>query len=639
MSGLTNKIESDLTSQLNFKGWKIKAVLGILTLLFAAGIIAYIVQIKNGLVVTAMRDYVSWGLYISVFIFFIGISHVGALMSAILRLTGADWRFPITRMAEAITFSSLLFAGIMPILDMGRPDRIMNLLFHGRMQSPIIWDVLAISTYFAGSAIFLYLPMIPDIARLRDSAGISKWRKRLYTFMAAGWNGHQGQYGLLEKCMNIMTAIILPVAISVHTVVSWLFAMTLRPGWNSTIFGPYFVAGAIMSGCAAVIIAMACFRKAYHLENYVTQVHFKKLSLLLFVLAMVYLYFNLNEYLVPAFKMEKGESNLLHDLFHGSYASLYWSVQIFGLFVPTFMLAFSAIRKSIPWTVFASILIVMGALIKRYLIVIPTMQHPFIPIQNAQEGWADYFPSAIEWLVTIGCFAGFILVYILFSRIFPIVTIWETVKGIEEKGAAEVGVNSEVLGQSKNENPTSFISIKTSAVILVLFMFSSHSFAQKVDVIINLKEQKNDTSILIEATITDIQTHKPVQNTELNFYTSRTFGLLSLEDVTSDSLGKATIQIAKNFPAGDTLGNIKILARLEDNDLFKDTSANITVQSVNRFAARTPYPRSIWTPQAPWWLIICFTLLLGGVWITYAYVIKTINNIKKVNHNRYENKL
>ncbi len=632
MSELSNKIESELTTSLHFKGWKIKLVIATLTLLFASGIIAYILQIKNGLQVTAMRDYASWGLYISIFIFFIGISHVGALMSAILRLTGADWRYPITRMAEAITFSSLLFAGIMPILDMGRPDRLLNLLFHGRIQSPIIWDVLAISTYFAGSAIFLYLPMIPDIAKLRDKPGISKWRKRLYTFMAAGWNGHEGQHHLLEKCMRIMTAIILPVAISVHTVVSWLFAMTLRPGWNSTIFGPYFVSGAIMSGCAAVIIAMACFRKAYKLENYITRVHFKKLSLLLFVLALVYLYFNLNEYLVPAYKMEEGESELLHDLFHGSYSPLYWAVQIFGLFIPMVMLAFSAIRKSIKWTVTASILIVVGAVIKRYLIVIPTMLHPYIPIniQHASKDWSNYFPSAVEWFVTVGCFAGFILVYILFSRIFPIVTIWETVKGIEEKGAEEVGVNPDIANPQKSNNRLATNTINKIIVVLVLFTFSSQLIAQKRSVSINLKEQKNDSVTFIEALVTDVQSNNAVSNAELYFYVKRTFGLLSLGDATTDSTGKATIQISKNFPAGDTLGNIKIIARIEDDDLLSDTLSTITVKSTKLFFARTPYPRAIWAPHAPWWLIICFTLLLGGVWITYVVVIKNINSLKNI---------
>ena len=171
------KMESEVLKSITYTSTKGKLWISLLLLIFIAGIIAYGIQLKNGLIVTSMRNYVSWGLYISMFIFFIGISHVGALMSSILRLTGAEWRFPITRMAEAITFSSLLFAGIMPILDMGRPDRLLFLITHGRIQSPILWDIIAIATYFVGSTIYLYLPMIPDIAMLRDKLNhASKWR-------------------------------------------------------------------------------------------------------------------------------------------------------------------------------------------------------------------------------------------------------------------------------------------------------------------------------------------------------------------------------------------------------------------------------------------------------------------------------
>lgn len=439
------QMESDVLKSITYTSAKGKLWIVLLLLIFIAGVIAYSIQLKNGLIVTSMRNYVSWGLYISMFIFFIGISHVGALMSSILRLTGAEWRFPITRMAEAITFSSLLFAGIMPILDMGRPDRILFLFTHGRIQSPILWDIIAIATYFVGSTIYLYLPMIPDIAMLRDKLNhASRWRKKLYRILSVGWKGTEVQKQLLEKCMNIMTAIILPVAITVHTVVAWLLAMTLRTGWNSTVLGPYFVSAAIMSGAAAVLIAMAVFRKAYHLEKYITIVHFKNLSLLLFVLTLIYAYFNLNEYGVPAYKMERAESEYLNELFYGAHAPLYWSVQILGLLVPLILLAFKRIRNSIGWIVFVSSLIVIGAMVKRYIIVIPTMLHPFVPIQNAPIGYGSYFPSVVEWLVTLGALAGFILVYTLFSKLFPIITLWETSDAIKDKGAEIVGVDSRV---------------------------------------------------------------------------------------------------------------------------------------------------------------------------------------------------
>ena len=439
------KMESDVLKSITYTSAKGKLWIALLLVIFIAGLIAYGIQLKNGLIVTSMRNYVSWGLYISMFIFFIGISHVGALMSSILRLTGAEWRFPITRMAEAITFSSLLFAGIMPILDMGRPDRLLFLFTHGRIQSPILWDIIAIATYFVGSTIYLYLPMIPDIAMLRDKlANASRWRKKFYRALAVGWKGTDVQKQLLEKCMNIMTAIILPIAISVHTVVAWLLAMTLRTGWNSTILGPYFVSAAIMSGAASVLIAMAIFRKAYKLEQYITIVHFKNLSLLLFVLTLIYAYFNINEYGVPAYKMERAEHEYLNELFYGAHAPLYWSVQILGLLVPLILLAFKRIRNSIGWIVFVSALIVTGAMIKRYIIVVPTMLHPFVPIQKAPVGYGSYFPSMIEWFVTLGAMAGFMLVYTLFSKLFPIITLWETSDAIKNNGAVSVGVHLQI---------------------------------------------------------------------------------------------------------------------------------------------------------------------------------------------------
>ena len=425
-------IQNELLEKIKPLSAKGKLFIWFLLLIFLSGVCAYIYQLREGLVVTAMRDYVSWGLYISVFIFFIGISHVGALMSAILRLTNAEWRYPITRMAEAITFASLLFAGLMPIFDLGRPDRILHLFQYGRIQSPIVWDILAIATYFVGSLIFLYLPMIPDLALLRDSSkNFSSWKRKIYSKFSLQWNNTPLQKKLLERSIGIMTVIILPIAVSVHTVVSWLFAMTLHPGWSSTIFGPYFVSGAIMSGCAAVIIAMAAFRKAYHLEKFITLKHFQKLSVLLLVLALIYFYFNVNEYGVPAYKMEHSEKSFLEDLFYGKYSGVYWTIQIAGLFIPILLLAFSALRKSIGIMVIASSLIVIGSIIKRYLIVIPALLHPFIPIQNAPENYSSYFPSATEWLIVAGSFAGFLLVYIGFSRLFPIVPIIETAQNFK----------------------------------------------------------------------------------------------------------------------------------------------------------------------------------------------------------------
>ncbi|HSG29369.1 MAG TPA: NrfD/PsrC family molybdoenzyme membrane anchor subunit, partial [Candidatus Krumholzibacterium sp.] len=238
----------------------------------------YYMQLREGLGVTGMAHPISWGFYIVNFVFFIGISHAGTLISAILRLSKAEWRRPITRMAEVITAIVLAIGGLHPVIDLGRPDRMFNLLESGRLQSPLLWDVTSITAYFTASTVYLYVPMIPDIARLRDQGGKLKW---FYTFLAWGWTGTERQKHVLERAINILMVMVIPIAVSVHTVISYIFSMTLQPGWHSTIFGPYFVVGAIFSGIAALLIVMIVFRKAFHLEAYLKEIHFQYLATLL----------------------------------------------------------------------------------------------------------------------------------------------------------------------------------------------------------------------------------------------------------------------------------------------------------------------------------------------------------------------
>ena len=207
------------------------------------GAFAYSLQFRRGLAVTGMRDQISWGLYISNFVFFIGISHAGTLISAILRVTDTGWRRPITRMAEGITVVALCIGGSMVLIDLGRPDRALNLFRYGRIQSPIVWDVLSVSTYLTGCLIYFYLPLIPDLGIVAASSSIGGLRRRIYRALSLGWTGSPAEWRLLEKAISGMAVAIIPLAISVHTVVSWIFAMTLRPGWDSSIFGPYFVVG------------------------------------------------------------------------------------------------------------------------------------------------------------------------------------------------------------------------------------------------------------------------------------------------------------------------------------------------------------------------------------------------------------
>jgi len=408
------------------------ALTGALAALVAWGAIAYALQLRDGLGVTGLRDHIMWGLYITNFVFFIGISHAGTLISAILRVTGAEWRRPITRLAEAITVFSLMVAAPMVVIDMGRPDRILNVLRFGRLQSPILWDVLSITTYLTGSLLYLYLPLIPDVAVLRESPGLAAWRRRLYGVLALGWTGTARQRAVLERAIATMAIVIIPVAVSVHTVVSWIFGMTLRAGWNSTIFGPYFVFGAIFSGIAAVIVAMAAFRWLYHLEGYITTAHFRRMGYLLLALALIYGYFTFAEYLTPAYKMAAAERGYLGDVLGGPFAGTFWFTQIGGVLIPILLLILSSIPSAgrrvtpVATTVAAAVLVTIGAWWKRFIIIVPTLQNPFLPIQRAPAGWAFYQPTWVEWSITAAAVAGFILIYLLFSRAFPIVSIWET---------------------------------------------------------------------------------------------------------------------------------------------------------------------------------------------------------------------
>lgn len=408
--------------------------IGCLLIVISWGLYCYIHQLRAGLGVTAMRNYVSWGLYISTFVFFIGISHSGTLVSAILRITKQEWRRPITRSAELLTWVSLLFGGIMPIIDLGRPDRILNLATYGRIQSPLMWDIISICTYFVGSSVFLFLPMIPDMALCRDKLTVcntrfQKFRKWLYTFMALGWKGTKAQWHRLEKSMTIMTIIIIPVAVSVHTVVSYIFAMTLRPGWNSTVFGPYFVAGALYSGSAGVIIGMWAFRKFYHLEKYITRRHFDLMGRIVLALTLIYAYLNLNEYWIPAYKMATAEGHLLSDLFSGSYSTVFWILQFGTVLLPIIILSFPKGRRPLMILI-TCIIIVAGAWVKRYIIVVPTLLHPFMPIQEVPGDWSSYFPNYLEISITAACLAGIFLVITLFSKLFPMMAVWEVEEGI-----------------------------------------------------------------------------------------------------------------------------------------------------------------------------------------------------------------
>ncbi|WP_223552208.1 NrfD/PsrC family molybdoenzyme membrane anchor subunit [Aestuariivivens sp. NBU2969] len=415
--------EKDLLRHILKTSWRYKLWIAFLILIILLGMYGYYRQLKYGLIVTAMRDYTSWGIYISNFVFFVAISLVGSLFSSILKLNKNEWSKPLTRISEIIAVSAIICAIVIIIVDMGRPDRFFYVIRYLRIQSPIIWDVIIISTYLVISLILLYISLLPDLALCRDRLkAIPNWKKKLYRVLAINWQNDPRQVTMLQKVTKILAISVLPVAFAIHTVTSWLFATTWRPGWDSTNLGPYFVSGAFMAGAAAIIIAMYFIRKSINLKAYITEAHFDKMGKLLVLLSLVYLYFNINEYLGPAFKMVGVEGEHITELFVGNYAPMYWFVQLGGLVFPIVLLLFKGMRRSLPIFII-SIFIILGAWFKRFLIVIPSLQHPYLPIQGVDESYLHYNPTWEEWTITFASFAWFLLIITVLIKLFPVIPI------------------------------------------------------------------------------------------------------------------------------------------------------------------------------------------------------------------------
>ncbi len=398
------------------------------------GAYAYSVQVREGLVVTGMRDRISWGLYISVFVSFIGISMAGTFISAMLRAVDVRWRSPVIRIAEFITVVALICATLFIVVDMGRPDRLSYLLRFGRWQSPILWDVLALVTYMMASTLYVYLPMIPDLALFRDRLGgeIPGRRLRLYRALAIGWTGLPEQRRTLGRAITLMMLLVIPVAVTMHTVTSWIFGMTLRVGWNTSLFGIFFVAGAIFSGIAMVVVVMAVVRRAYHLEEYITAMHFRYFGYLLAVFSSIMIYFNVSEYLTSGYKFEEGSEFQFRQLFLDEFAGLFWFYVVGGLIVPVLLILWRRTR-TITGVVVASVLVNLAMFVERYFIVVTGLRVPLLAYAPA-----NYGPTWVEWSILAGGLGLFALALALALRFFPILSVWEMVEEHQRSDLAAV---------------------------------------------------------------------------------------------------------------------------------------------------------------------------------------------------------
>jgi Ni/Fe-hydrogenase subunit HybB-like protein len=440
----TENINRDLLRPILETSWRFWAVVLLCGAVVGWALFAWGWQLYHGIGVTGKRRPEFWSLYITNFVFWIGISHAGTLISAILRVVGAEWRRPVTRCAEAITVFALLVGSMFPIIHLGRawffywliPYPNERILWPN-YRSPLMWDFFAINAYLTGSLIYLYLPMIPDLALVRDKAqGV---RRRIYGWLSLGWRGTELEWHRLEKIVSVMAIIIIPVAISVHSIVSWDFAMTINPMWNSTIFAPYFVVGAIFSGIAALILAMAMLRKVLHLEAYLQEKQFNNLALLLLLMSLLWFYFTFTEYLTVWYANEPAEMAVWDAKVRGPYAPLFWAMILCCFVIPLPILAIRKLRK-IPLVAVASALICIGMWLERFLIVVPTLGHPRLTFN-----WRGYSTTWVELSITAGTFAYFALLYVLFAKLFPIVAVWEFKEGLRHGSIHKDAAGAEII--------------------------------------------------------------------------------------------------------------------------------------------------------------------------------------------------
>lgn len=425
--GKTHEDEDEvLFKPVESAGRKFYTAIAILSAVVILAIIAYIYQYTVGLGVTGLSRQVFWGVYITDFVFFIGISHAGTLISAILRIVKAEWRRPVTRAAELITVLVLLFGVGSILIDLGRIDRMLNLFRYGNFSSPLLWDITSVMIYLCASSTFLYMALIPDIAMLRDRGKRPKW---LYEILSAGYTGTAKQLRVLDILILVMAIAVIPIAVSVHTVVSFVFAMTIQPMWHSAIFGPYFVVGAIFSGTAALIIAMYLIRKFYPVGDYLQKKQFNNLGLMLLMMACFWFYFTFSEYLTAFYGNEPTEMGIFWSKFTGEFAPLFWGMFICCFVIPFPILAIKRTRTILGTTI-ASVFVVIGMWLERYVIVVPTLTAQRLAIESTV-----YVPTWVEWSILAGCASLFILLYVTFTKFFPIIAIWEIKEGREQKRA------------------------------------------------------------------------------------------------------------------------------------------------------------------------------------------------------------
>lgn len=394
--------------------------------LFLMGIALMAYQLRNGMGVWGLSHPVGWGIEITNFVFWIGIGHAGTLISAILHLFRQRWRTSINRAAEAMTIFAVMTAGLFPLIHLGRnwffywllpyPNQRGSLWVNFR--SPLLWDVFAVSTYFTISLVFWYVGLIPDFASVRDRAQ-NKIRKFIYGLLAVGWRGSQRHWSHYEIAYLILAGLSTPLVLSVHSIVSFDFAVSLLPGWHTTIFPPYFVAGAIFSGFAMVVTLLVITRKVFQLEDYINIIHLENMNKIILVTSWMVGYAYACEFFTAWYSGNIYEWFTFKNRALGPYAWAYWTMIFSNVVAPQIFWS-KQLRRSIPVMFIISLIVNVGMWFERFTIIVTSLHRDFLP-----PNWDQYIPTFVDWGYTLFSFGFFFTWFLLFCRFFPTIAMSE----------------------------------------------------------------------------------------------------------------------------------------------------------------------------------------------------------------------
>lgn len=420
------QVTSDILNPMERSGklWLFAFTLAVTALILGVGAIAY--QTATGIGTWGLNKTVGWAFDITNFVFWVGIGHAGTLISAILLLFRQKWRTSVNRAAEAMTIFAVMCAGLFPIIHMGRPWLAHWVLplpntrgsLWVNFTSPLLWDVFAISTYFIISLVFWYIGMIPDLATIRDRTK-TKIKKFCYNLFSLGWTGSSRAWHRYEIVCLILAGLATPLVLSVHTIVSFDFATSVIPGWHTTIFPPYFVAGAIFSGFAMVLTLMIITRKVFHLRDYVTTYHVEVMCKVIIVTGSMVGLAYMTELFMAWYSGVEYEQYAFLNRATGPYAWAYWIMVSCNVISPQ-LLWFKRLRTNMLFVFVISIVVNIGMWFERFVIIVTSLHRDYLP-----SSWAMYKPTIVEVLTLIGSFGLFFTCFLLFVRVIPVVNMAE----------------------------------------------------------------------------------------------------------------------------------------------------------------------------------------------------------------------